>query len=66
MPQSYLIEEGLSTEGKIPYSTRGFTTLWMGRLDGSRVAIKMLRLGPEDDKDRITAVGPEIADPSKC
>ncbi|KAF9646421.1 kinase-like protein [Thelephora ganbajun] len=55
LPQSYLIEEGLSTEGKIPFCTRGFTTLWKGRLDGNLVAIKMLRLGPEDDKDKIAS-----------
>jgi len=62
LPQSYLIEEGLSTEGNIPFSTRGFTTLWMGRLDNNRVVIKMLRLGPEDDRDKITAVGRKTGD----
>lgn len=56
MPRSCLIEEGLSTEGEIPFSTRGFTTLWKGRLDGNRVAIKMLRLGPDDNERKITTV----------
>ena len=28
----------------------------MGRWNDNRVAIKMLRLGPEDDKDRIAMV----------
>jgi len=60
LPQSYLIEEGLSTEGDIAFSTRGFTTLWMGRLNGSRVAIKMLRFGPDDDEDLIVSVSREI------
>ena len=56
MPPSYLIEEGLSTEGEIPFSARGFTTLWKGRWSDSRVAIKMLRLGPDDNKERIATV----------
>lgn len=55
LPQSYLIEEGLSKEGKLPLPTRGFSTLWKGRLNDNPVAIKMLRLGPEDDKIKIAA-----------
>lgn len=43
-------------EGNIPFSTRGFTTLWKGRLNNNPVALKMLRLGPEDDKSKIAAV----------
>lgn len=62
LPQSYLIEEGLSTEGKIPFSTRGFTTLWKGRWGDNRVAIKMLRLGPDDDKDKIATVSRKTGD----
>lgn len=34
----------------------------MGRLGGNRVAIKMLRLGPEDDKDKIAAVSRKTRD----
>ena len=60
LPQSYLIEEGISTDGEIPYSTRGISTLWTGRLDGNRVAIKMLRLGPEDNKVNIATVSCEL------
>ena len=62
LPRSYLIEEGLSKEGDIPFSTRGFTTLWKGRWDDNRVAIKMLRLGPDDDKEKITAVSRKMGD----
>jgi len=56
LPRSYLIENGLSTEGEIPFSARGVTTLWKGRWNDSRVAIKMLRLGPDDNKERIATV----------
>jgi len=62
LPRSYLIEEGLSTEGEIPFSTRGFTTLWKGRWSDGRVAIKMLRLGPDDNKEGIVAVSRKARD----
>lgn len=66
MPRSYLIEEGLSTEGEIPFSARGATTLWKGRWSDSRVAIKMLRLGPDDNRERIAAVSRETGDLSQA
>ena len=47
-------------EGKLPFSTRGFSTLWKGRWNDSPVAIKMLRLGPEDDKIKIAAVSRKL------
>lgn len=40
----------------MPFSTRGFTTLWKGQWNGNPVAIKMLRLGPDDDLNKIAAV----------
>jgi hypothetical protein len=49
-------------EGKLPFSTRGFTTLWKGRMDGNRVALKILRLGPEDDKSKIATVSCNLED----
>lgn len=64
LPQSYQIEEGLSTEGNIPFSIRGVTTLWKGRWSDTHVAIKMLRLGPDDDKEKIAAVSRKTGDRS--
>jgi len=34
----------------------------MGRLNGSRVAIKTLRLDPDDDMDEIASVSHKIGD----
>ena len=34
-------------------------------MDGNRVALKMLRVGPEDDKSKIATVGRHLEDQPK-
>ena len=56
LPRSYLIKEDFKTEQEIPFATRGYTDLWKRDWKGRKVAVKALRFGPDDDRNKTTKV----------
>ena len=56
LPTSCLIEEDFKTREEIPFATRGFTDLWKREWNGKKVAVKMLRLAPDDDRSKTIKV----------
>ena len=56
LPASCLIEEDFKTREEIPFATRGFTDLWKRDWDGRKVAVKVLRFAPDDDRSKTIKV----------
>ena len=56
LPRSYLINEDLKTREEMPCVTRGYIDLWKREWRGRKVAVKVLRFAPGDDKDKTTKV----------
>ena len=56
LPRSYLIQEDFKTEQEIPFATRGYTDLWKRDWKATKVAVKVLRFGPDDDRNQTTKV----------
>ena len=56
LPTSCLIEEDFKTRDDIPFATRGYTDLWKRDWNGRKVAVKMLRFAPDDDRSKTIKV----------
>ena len=64
LPSSYVIEEGIETEGSRAYAFGGAADVWMGRYDGKLVAIKSLRIcWPQGDMSNDVVIGGGRIDP---
>ena len=58
LPSSYTITDELSPIGEYPYGKGGNADVWCGVYRGSRVAIKVLRVGPRVDLVDLERVRP--------
>ena len=59
-----MIGEDFKTKEDIPFATRGYTDLWKREWHGGKVAVKVLRFGPDDDRSKTTKVKISFVDRS--
>lgn len=63
LPSSYMIEDGIETEGSHPCAFGGAADVWKGRYDGRLVAIKSLRIyWPQREVEHGTGKGDKKVD----
>ena len=62
---SCLINEDFKTHEEIPFATRGLTDLWKRDWNGRKVAVKSLRVGPDDDRNKIIKVSASLVGRSR-
>lgn len=64
LPSSYVIEEGIETEGSHAHAFGGAADVWKGRYDGKLVAIKSLRIcWPQGEMNGDVVIGGRRIDP---
>jgi len=64
LPGSFLINKDFKIQGEIPFATRTYANLWRRDWNGRGVAVKALRLAPDDDGSKMTKVMAFLVDRS--
>ena len=60
LPRSYIITDGLVRIGEYPIGCGGYSDVWRGVYQGSKVAIKVLRVNPGSDFANLEKVRPFV------
>jgi len=56
LPRSCILSDGISKEGDIALSSKGFSQVWKGHHNGNRVCIKAFRAYTAGDMTKIKQV----------